>query len=464
MTNPRGPIYWHQGLFLQPEHFQQATMYSESLLTPLKSYLTPYFWGVCEQTLDTGALREYKVNLTQGEFLFRDGTWISINHNAVLQPRSFKELWERVHEPFVVYIALKCLNVNGEQIDKEENKSSKARFALSCNNAEVADLYNRGHSAQVPNLNYVLHLVWDKEVELYPDYELIPIARIEYNGQIAIFSHDFIPPHVSVSGSPLLLSYLKNMKETLYSHSLNLSGYKNLSQILSGDYKSSSLFFLMILKTINHFVSLLNHYVEMPNLSPFVLYGVLRQLLGELSVSSDKIDALGRTSSGELLVPAYNHVNLGHCFKQVYILINEILDGLLDNMECVVPLIQTGNYFSADIPVDLLSSSNGFYLCIKTDLPLDELVRSMTHTIKIGSKEDIPILIKRALSGVPLKHLSELPFRLAWKPNVNYFTLNHEHLSWLSIKEFANLCVFWSNLQDKVEMNLYVLKGKVLMK
>lgn len=468
MMNPRGPIYWHQGLFLQPEHFQQATMYTESLLVPLKNYINPYFWGVCDLALDSGALREYKINLTAGEFLFRDGTWVSINHNATISPRSFKDLWERVHEPFIVYVALKCLNANGEQIDRDESnladgKLSKARFVLNTNNDEVSDLYNRGHSAQIPSLNYVLKLIWEKEIEFYPEYELIPIARVEYNGQFAMFSHDFIPPLVSVESSPLLLSYLSNVKETLYSNSLNLSGYKNLNQILSGDYKSSSLFFLMTLKTINHFVALLNHYLESPNLSPHTFYGVLRQLLGELSVSSDRIDALGISPSGEALVSAYDHMNLGYCFKQIYTLINEILDGLLDNMECVVPLVQSSNYFSADIPVDLLGVSNSFYLCIKTELSLEELVNNMTHNIKVGSKEDVPILIKRALSGVPLKHLSELPFRLAWKPNVHYFHLNNHHLSWLSIKEYANLCVFWSGLQDKADMSLYVLKGKVLM-
>lgn len=468
MMNPRGPIYWHQGLFLQPEHFQQATMYVESLLVPYRNQINPHFWGVCNLVLDTVALREYKISIGDGEFLFRDGTWVSINHNAVLTPRSFKDLWERSHEPFVVYLALKCLNTNGEQVDRNESsphdsKSSKSRFVLNTDKTEVIDLYNRGHSAQVATLDYVLHLIWDKEIEFYPEYELIPIAKVEYNGQFAIFSHDFIPPVVSVDGSSLLLSYLSNIKETLYSNSINLSGYKNLNQILSGEYKSSSLFFLMTLKTINHFVTLLNHHLEFPNLNPFTLYGILRQLLGELSVSSERIDALGMSPSGEQMVPAYDHTNLGHCFKRIYTLINEILDGLLDNMECVVPLVQSSNYFSADIPVDLLGVSNSFYLCIKTDLSLEELINNMTHNIKVGSKEDVPILIKRALSGVPLKHLSELPFRLAWKPNVHYFHLNNNHLSWLGIKEYANLCVFWSGLQDKADMSLYVLKGKVLM-
>ena len=39
------PIFWHQGLFLQPQHLQLSTRYSESVNLPLKTYLQPHFWG-----------------------------------------------------------------------------------------------------------------------------------------------------------------------------------------------------------------------------------------------------------------------------------------------------------------------------------------------------------------------------------------------------------------------------------
>ena len=44
--NIQRPLFWHQGLFLQPQHFQLADLYFQSLLTPLHNFLQPYLWGV----------------------------------------------------------------------------------------------------------------------------------------------------------------------------------------------------------------------------------------------------------------------------------------------------------------------------------------------------------------------------------------------------------------------------------
>jgi len=468
MMNPHRPVYWYQGLFLQPQHLQQLDLYHESMLMPLKNYLSPYFWGICDLEIEQSSLKELKIALTSGEFIFRDGTWVSINHNAILEPRSFKSLWEKMHESFTVYVALKRLSNSSEQVDRynqfENNHGlPKARFVLDNSNNEVHDLYNHTHTAQVDSLKYVLKLVWDKEVDYYPEYELIPIARIEYDGQNALCSREFVPPVINLKKSPALLSYLKNIKEMLYARSITLGSYKSLRKSLGGEYQPSSLPFLLGLKTICHFVPLLNHLIESPNVSPWALYGTLRQLLGELSMINEKIDVLGVSNNGDLLIPTYDHTNLGYCFKQVCVLIDEIVDGLVSSMESIVHLVRDGNYFRADIPVDLLKDTNSFYLCIKSAINSEELSKIIHNAIKVGSSEDIPILIKRALSGVPLTNLKEPPLGLSHKKNVTYFILDHHHFSWLSVKEYANLSAFLSEAADSVEIDLLVLKGRGLL-
>jgi type VI secretion system protein ImpJ len=428
--------------------------------------MSPYFWGVCDLEIDNAVLKDHNFDLLKGEFLFKDGTWVALNHNAVLKPRSFKSLWERFHEPFTVYIALKRLNLQGEQVGKPINNeadSPKSRYGITDKEDKVADLYNQGPDVEITSLNYVLHLVWEKEVDFYPEYELIPIARIEYNGQSAVCSTDFVPAVVSINNSPTLLSYLRNIKEVLFARSQSLSGYKNLRQYGGLDNQPMALKFLLTLRTINHYIPILNHFYETPNLSPWVFYGVLRQLMGELTFLSDKVDVLGRTTSGEVLLPPYEHTNLGYCFKQVCMLIDEILDDLLSSMESVIHLVRDSSYYKAEIPVDLLRDSNNFYLSVKTNLEPDELLKHVIRTIKIGSQEEVSILIKRALSGVPLEHLTEPPLGLSAKRGVTYFRLDHRNMSWQSIKEYANLCVYWGEVSDSVEIDLVILKGRELL-
>ena len=50
------PLFWHQGLFLQPQHFQMKDRYDESLLTPLHRFLNPHFWGIAEMEIQQATL------------------------------------------------------------------------------------------------------------------------------------------------------------------------------------------------------------------------------------------------------------------------------------------------------------------------------------------------------------------------------------------------------------------------
>ena len=48
------PLFWHQGLFLQPQHFQLEGLHTRSLLAPFHEFLTPHFWGVGEHEHSKG--------------------------------------------------------------------------------------------------------------------------------------------------------------------------------------------------------------------------------------------------------------------------------------------------------------------------------------------------------------------------------------------------------------------------
>jgi len=71
MTEPRRPVFWYQGLFLQPQHFQHADLFTQSLLAPLRQYLQPYFWGVCRLGVNETALREGTFDLAEESSSFK---------------------------------------------------------------------------------------------------------------------------------------------------------------------------------------------------------------------------------------------------------------------------------------------------------------------------------------------------------------------------------------------------------
>ncbi|WP_421701007.1 type VI secretion system baseplate subunit TssK, partial [Aliiroseovarius sp.] len=45
-------VAWKEGLFLQPQHFQQADRYLEKLVQDRTGVITPYPWGMIEMRID----------------------------------------------------------------------------------------------------------------------------------------------------------------------------------------------------------------------------------------------------------------------------------------------------------------------------------------------------------------------------------------------------------------------------
>jgi len=83
-----GPIYWHPGLFLQPQHFQILQRQVAEALTPVTASVTPFFWGVASLTIGEGALAAGRLELTGLRIVFPSAAeMIAFPGNAVCAGR-----------------------------------------------------------------------------------------------------------------------------------------------------------------------------------------------------------------------------------------------------------------------------------------------------------------------------------------------------------------------------------------
>ena len=70
------PLFWQQGLFLQPQHFQLMDQSFRGLLTPLEQHIVPHFWGVLQLQVNTARLGAGILEVQKGDFIFQDGTHV----------------------------------------------------------------------------------------------------------------------------------------------------------------------------------------------------------------------------------------------------------------------------------------------------------------------------------------------------------------------------------------------------
>jgi len=110
------PLFWHQGLFLQPQHFQLHDLSGEVAHEPYRRFLEPHFWGAGSLEIQKAALGTRSFGLVQGSFLFPDGTWIEYPGNALIEARPFEEAWVEGGKSFPVYVGIRKWNDSGENV------------------------------------------------------------------------------------------------------------------------------------------------------------------------------------------------------------------------------------------------------------------------------------------------------------------------------------------------------------
>ncbi len=455
------PFFWHQGLFLQPQHFQQQDRYIQSLLTPLHSYLQPHFWGVGSLKMQDAALGNFSLQVLQGQFLFPDGSFVSLPENALIAPRSFDDDWIESGKPLGILLGLRKWNPGGDNVtvlSSLENINDVAtRYVTSTESEEVKDLYQGGPVAQVKRLYYVLKIFWESEEEQLGDYESIPLARLQRAGENIVRSERFFPPCLHIGSSEPLMKLVTEIRDQLASQAHTLEAYKRERGIQTAEFGAQDTIYLLALRSINRYVPLLVHFTESQNVHPWTVYGLLRQIIGELSSFSESVNVLGELKDNSRMLPSYNHRKLHACFLTAQDILLRLLNEITAGPEYKVELINDGTFFSGELSSSMFDTHNRFYLVLTTDLDAGRVQGSFLGLAKMGSRESLPLLIARALPGIKLNFLDSPPHELPRRRGSLYFQIDHHGELWQQVQQSNNLAIFWDNAPDDIKAELMIV-------
>jgi type VI secretion system protein ImpJ len=308
-------------------------------------------------------------------------------------------------------------------------------------------------------MHYVLKIFWENELEELNNYHLMPLAQLERDGEEIKFSDKFIPPAISMSGSDELIKIIKDIRDQVTSRCRQLEEYKSPREIQSTDFESGYMIYLLALRSLNRFVPVLFHLTETPNIHPWVYYGIIRQLIGELSTFSEDIGATGELFDGTKVLPQYDHQNLGACFSAVRDLVSNMLNRIIIGPEHIIRLKRDGDYFAGEIPANAFDSRNVFYLVVRTDVEPDKVPETIQAIAKLSSSEHIGTLISRALHGINLEQSPVPPPGLPRRPNSFYFKIDHYSSQWAEVQRSQNISLYWDTAPEDVVAQIVVLRG-----
>ncbi len=456
------PVFWHQGLFLQPQHFQATDQFHQHQLKTLIAYSLPHFWGLQNLDVDESALTEKIFRVHSARLVFPGAILTAFPENAILSSKSFRDIWTDSEKPLNVYCGLKRWDHNGQNVTEPEElpdgNSARTMYCSPLNPEAIKDDYGDGSEARVRRLTYVLQIFFEPEIKQLADFHLVQVARLVQDCDRIGLSDRYVPPCLSLNSSKCLAGIVEEVKSRVIQRCQQLSEFKNPRKSGVDAHDTTYITLFLTMRSLNRATALLRHIAESPQSHPWMVYGVLFEILAELSCFDLSINALGQDPAGATIVPAYDHERLWDCFDAMREQIFGILDSLYIGPDYMTAFVLIEGHYKADIPAPFLGRNERYWIIIRSDSDLELIEQSIMSQAKIGAESRLTALLARALPGLRLIRDEGSPPGVPRQKNALYFRIDTNHLLWDDVVKSGSIAMYWDQAPETMNAQLVVLK------
>lgn len=437
-------VIWSEGMFLNPQHFQQQERYFERIVQVRCAALNPFAWGFESLHVDPQLLKLNKISISAAAGVFPDGTAFQFPEHD--QPPELIEPPAPASD-FVVYLGLPVAT-EGACESAVDLLDRPVRFRVK--EVSVKDNSStEGEPAQVAVGQLKCRLLTDKDDR--SGYTCLEIGRFveAQPGRGLVLDPRFIPPVVDAQASVAIERYLTELADLLHQRGEAITA--RLADVRRGG--AAELSDYLLLQVINRYQPLIIHLSKTRGQTPIEVYRVLLQITGEIATFATE----ERRPPNAL--PRYTHNTLGSGFDALMKLLRQYLSSVYEQ-KTVALTIETKKYgvSIAHLQDPTLCSSARFVLAVGADLPEEVIRRRCPSHIKLGSVEQIRQLVNAALPGIALSSLAVTPRELPHRNGYCYFELDRRHPMWAQVEKSARLAMHVSGDLPNLVMELWAIR------
>jgi len=438
-------VLWSEGLFLQPQHFQQADRYAEALVAGVARRAAPYLWGFSALEIDEDLLKIGRFAVRSCAGLTPDGTVFRVpgseDHPPALDvPAGIKDC--------EVFLTLPQRRHGAAEVDLRGVELSAARLRPA--ELEVTDTVGTGRKIATLAVGK-LRLQFGLAVDDLADKLVIPVARIievKPDNEV-VLDKSFIASCLDIAAAPPLRGFLKEL-EGLLGHRMQALAAR-LTQGAANKGAAEIQDFLLLM-AVNRMVPVVRHLATIENLHPVQLYRDCLAMAGELAtfMAPEKYPPQ---------FPPYQHHDLVATFLPVIRVLRRYLSAVLEQTAVSIPLDPRKYGISVGVIADRkLISTASFVLAVSADIPAENLRRHFAGQAKIGPVEEIRQLVNSALPGIGLRALPVAPRQIPYHVGVVYFELEGDSAHWGRMTTSGGVAVHVSGEYPGLKMELWAIR------
>jgi type VI secretion system protein ImpJ len=449
-------LYWNQGLFLKPQHFQRFGLHSVSVSEAYSRIRSGTAAGISKLVIDIKALKNKMLIIEELECILPDGTLLIFPGNCNLSP-------VKLNSDFIDGVGHLNVSIAVSPLLEEKSNLSMnddiGRFLLN-NNETKNDLFDPHESTELSTLNYDCRLLLgEQQAKQHSQLICFKIAELVYSADEYFTDGKFIPQAIALQSSTVLQGYVKSLKQSLIGRFEQLESFNSLNA-QSGESSNYNISMHMAMSTIAGYIAEFSQFEDLPQTSPNDIYLSLRKLISQLSIFSKIVSVTGEVSDEDSSLLALNAHNYSQCFYRANHLAIQLLNELTLEPELLINLVNQGDTkFVAQISSEFTDTNNKIYLRLRTANNLDAQLEDILNFAKLGADGQVDVYLKRSLPGVELNHLSRKPQGVANVQNSFYFIFDRHSFQWQKIVESNRIGLIWKNAPDDLIVDLVAVKG-----
>lgn len=438
-------VVWSEGMFLNPQHFQQQDRYFERLVNGRCIALNALGWGLQELALDQQLLNLGKISVLRARGVLPDGTPFSFPDIDDAPP--VLEVAPGVKNT-VVYLAVPVRRPGAVDVLADEHSQGLVRYYAT--EQTVRDVTVEGGDSQkihVGKLRCRL-LLQTADLSGYAYIGLLRIAEVRQENDIAL-DDTYIPTLLDSKIDLSLSSFLLELHGLLHHRAEAIAG--RLADTRRGG--TAEIADYLLLQVINRCEPLVRHMTQLDGLHPLYVYQQLVQMVGELAtfVASEK--------RPPAQLPEYLHTNLEHTFRPLMQTLRTYLSMVYEQTAVALNLAaKKYGVHVAEIADRSLLSTAVFVLAVRADVADDVVRKRFPAQIKLGPVERIRQLVNAALPGIELKALPVAPRQIPFRSGYTYFELDQHGQYWKEMAQSGGFAMHVGGEFPNLEMEFWAIR------
>lgn len=438
-------VVWSDGLFLQPQHFQQQDRHLTHEIQVRQTRLSTHAYGFKKLVLDPDLLQQGQIGILEAEGFFEDGTYFHIPDGCPA-PASLSLPTEKGSER--VHLVVACHHWKDCELEREPSQSGKvARFKLEpleCSNVHEQEV--QLEEVEIARLSLELRT----ESQGLNGYMHLALAEVldHIEGKGLTVETRFIPPSLEALTSNYLMQLLRRTKGLLDQKIALIQ-----SRRLGKTAQTAELADFLLLQTAYRYRYVMQYFETHAYTHPETIYIELLKLLGDASLFHPSIKNLEFT-------PQYRHRQLRDTFESVMAALDLILMGVSEQRAFLIELqerqfgVRLGQVRNLQLFADCY-----FVLAVKSNDPVESILREFPSTVKIGPPEHIRDLVNLNLPAVALRHLPHPPREMPFYSESVYFRLETQaNPLWQQVADKGNLALHYAGPLNSLYMELWAIR------